>query len=381
MLSAHYLLRATQYLDRPDGSGVNVGWVYLEEALKYRASNTGTVQDQMTRARDAHQLKSRLSIRVQFRDTTSHRDAVDFAIQLTDSLAAGLDSSGLNVKVIRPNETTPVKPNFQLIGDVLKNSKSTSYEQTPRESRYRSGEQQVPNEDWNAANRVYQKAHLDNETAQHELEGAMARGKKKEIEETRKVAAETEKKELAAQSALDALPRTHSQEVERAYTYTEKTNHLKAVVSLQFKVLDSLDTEAVPMVVIPPVVKQRDYTMLEGVKPDDTTGVKVAGEVPSEDQFLEGAEDEARDQLLATAKEKVAVLPDIVLQNAERKAADGDSDGAAELYILYLGSTDKPFSPESTKARSFLASNYNFHIAEPLRQKSNLVASAESGHQ
>jgi hypothetical protein len=108
--------------------------------------------------------------------------------------------------------------------------------------------------------------------------------------------------------------------------------------------------------------------------------VRVAGEVPSEDQFLEGVEDEARDQLLTVAKEKVSTLPNIVLQNADRKAADGDNDGAAELYILYLGSTDKPSSPECVRARRFLSTNYNFHIAEPVRQKGNLVASAENGH-
>ncbi len=379
-LSTYYLKQATQYLDRPDGSGVNVGWAYLEEAIPFHASNIGAVRDQMTRARDAHQLKSRLSTQVLFRDTTSRREAVDFAIQLTDSLATGLESSGLNIKVIRPNETSSVKPNFQLIGDVLKNSKSNSFDQTPKESKYRSGEHEIPNEDWNAVNRVYEKAKLEMETAQHEVEGAMARGKKKEIEQTKKIVAEASKKVLAAQSQLDELPRTRSQEVERPYTYTEKTSHLKAVVALQFKVLDSMDAEVVPMVAIPPVENQKDYKMLEGVKAEDTTGVRVAGEVPSEDQFLEGVEDEARDQLLTVAKEKVSTLPNIVLQNADRKAADGDNDGAAELYILYLGSTDKPFSPECVKARRFLATNYNFHIAEPARPKGNLVATAENGH-
>jgi hypothetical protein len=380
MLSAYYLQQATRYLDRPDGSGVNVAWAYLDEALQYRASNVGAVRDQMTRAADAHQLKSRLSMRVSFRDTTSHRDAVDFAIQLTDSLAAGLESSGLNIKVIRPNDATVVKPNFQLIGDVLRNSKSTSYEKTPKESRYRSGEHEIPNEEWNAANRVYQKAHLDLENAQHELEGAVARGKKKEEQEAKRAVADAGKKDLAAQSQLDALPKTLSQEIERPYTYTEQTNHLKAMVSLQFKILDSTEAEVVPMVAIPPVERQRDYKQLEGVKSEDTTGVRIAGDVPSEDQFLETAEDEARNLLLTAAKEKVASLPDIVFQNADRKAADGDQDGAAELYFLYLGSTDKPFSPEAAKARSFLATNYNFHVPEPARLKSNLVASTENGH-
>ncbi len=41
----------------------------------------------------------------------------------------------------------------------------------------------------------------------------------------------------------------------------------------------------------------------------------------------------------AEAKEKVIGLPPLILQTADRKAAEADNDGAAELYMLYLNST------------------------------------------
>ena len=123
-LGDYYLSQAKHYLERPDGTGANVGWAYLEEALVYNRADADAIHDEMTVATPAHQLRSRLSIRVTFRDRTSRREAVDFAAQLTDSLAAGLESSGLNIKVVRPNEETKVQPNFLLVGDVLQHSHS-----------------------------------------------------------------------------------------------------------------------------------------------------------------------------------------------------------------------------------------------------------------
>ena len=111
-LGDYYLDRAKFYLARPEGTGANVGWAYLEKALFYNRGDAGPVRDKMTLAGPVHQLRSRLSIRVTFRDRTSRRDAVDFAGELTDSLVGGLDSFGPNIKVVRPNEETKVQPNF-----------------------------------------------------------------------------------------------------------------------------------------------------------------------------------------------------------------------------------------------------------------------------
>src|SRR5262249_10088239 len=81
-LSTYYLTQGKHYADKPDGTGVNVGWTYLTEALQYKSPvNLGAIHDEMTTARPAHLLKSRFSVSVEFRDQTSRRDSNNFASQ------------------------------------------------------------------------------------------------------------------------------------------------------------------------------------------------------------------------------------------------------------------------------------------------------------
>jgi hypothetical protein len=359
VLSSYYLAQAKYYLDRPDGTGANVGWMYLSEALQYKGSTADAVRDEITRATPIHLLRSKLSISVRFRDQTSRRDAVDFAQQLTDSLATGLESSNLNISVFRPNDTTAVHPNFALVGDVLQNTESNSTEKTAKTSKYRSGKEEKPNEDWNAANRDYESATIALSTAQASLQGAIARGKKGQIADENKQVADATKKVLAAREKLDSLQKTHTEDVESPYTYTEQVNHLKATVELQFRIEDTTGNAVVQPI---PILEteEKPVTILEGVKADDTTGLHVEGEVPSEDQFLVRVEYTARDRLLKQASEKVVSLPALILQSADRKARDGDNDGAAELYMLYLDSTQSQDIPERRRAQKFLLDTFNF---------------------
>lgn len=358
-LSAYYLVQAKHYLDRPDGTGANVGWTYLTEALQYKGADAGAIRDEMTRANPTHLLRSKLSISVRFRDQTSRREAVDFAQQLTDSLATGLESSNLNISVFRPNDTPAVRPNFALVGDVLQNTESNSIEKNAKTSKYRSGQQEKPNEDWNAANREYESATIALTTAQASLQGAIARGKKGLISDETTRVADATKKVLAARVKLDSLQKTYTQDVERPYTYTEQIDHLKATVDLQFRIEDTTGNAIVPPIAIRET-QEKPFTILEGVKPDDTTGIRVEGEVPSETQFLERVEYSARDRLLNESKEKILSLPVLIIQSADRKADEGDNDGAAELYMLYLGSTENQATPERGRAQKFLLDRYNF---------------------
>jgi hypothetical protein len=162
--------------------------------LAYNRSDASAVRDEMTLAGPVHQLRSRLSIRVTFRDRTSRGDAVDFAGQLTDSLVGGLDSFGPNIKVVRPLEETKVQPNFLLVGDVLIQSVEDPAEKTAKPSKYRSGEQDQVNDDWAAADREYQAANLTLETERRALEGAQAGGKKNRISEAQRQTEEAQKK-------------------------------------------------------------------------------------------------------------------------------------------------------------------------------------------
>jgi hypothetical protein len=358
-LSDYYLAQAKHYLDRPDGTGANVGWVYLEEALVYNRADAGAIHDAMTVANPAHQLRSKLSLRVTFRDRTSRREAVDFAAQLTDSLAAGLESSGLNIKVVRPNEEPKVQPNFHLVGDVQQHTISNVVETNTKSSKYRSGEQDQVNEDWNAADRDYESANMALQTEQRALEGAEVRGKKSQIADAKRQAEEAQKKVEAARVKLDSLQKFRHVVMERPYTYSEQINHLKGTVELGFMIQDTSEAVLIPTV---PILEtqEKPFTVLENVKSDDTMGVRAMGEVPSETKFMETVENAARDRLLREAEGKVASLTPLILLTADGKASQADNDGAAELYMLYLNSTAGQSTAERKRAQKFLLDNYNF---------------------
>jgi hypothetical protein len=358
-LGDYYFQQAKFFLARPDGTGANVGWAYLEEALAYNRTEAGPVRDEMTLATPVHQLRSRLSIRVTFRDRTSRQDALDFARQLTDSLAGGLDSFGPNIKVVRPNEETKVQPNFRLIGDVLQRAVEDPAQRTAKPSKYRSGEQDQVNDDWAAADRDYQAANLTLETDRRALEGATAGGKKNRIADAERQTTEAQKKVMDALAKRDALPHFRHVSTEQSYTYNEVTHLMKATVDLGFVIEDNLERIIVPTVSIP-VTQEQTFVVLENVRPDDTMGVRPQGQVPTPAQFLEKAGNAARDQLLAQAREKVIGLPPLILQTADRKVAESDNDGAAELYMLYLNSTGPQPTPDRKRAQKFLLDTYNF---------------------
>jgi hypothetical protein len=359
-LSTYYLQQGKHYAEKPDGTGVNVGWTYLYEALGYKSpTDSSAIHDEMTNARSAHLLKSRLSVKVDFRDQTSRRDAVDFAQQLTDSLATGLESSGVPVKIVRPQETTTVQPNFQMVGDVLQHEMTKSEDVEAKESKYRFGQQEVPNEVWNEANREYERANNDLESARSVLGGAQAHGKKGEIKKAEDAVQDNEKKVEDLHAKLDMIPKTKMEDVERPYTYSQINYRLKIVVALQFRILDSAGEEVVQTIPIRSDAP-KEYSVLQNVKPEDTQGVRIEGVIPNDNDFLEEDEYKARDVLIEKAKAQVASLPAVVLARADRKVADGDNDGAAELYILYLDSTAVTDTPERRRARKFLAEQFNF---------------------
>jgi hypothetical protein len=359
-LSTYDLQQGKRYAEKPDGTGVNVGWVYLSEALQYKSpTDSGAIHDEMTTVRSAHLLKSRLSVKVDFRDQTSRRDAVDFAAQLTDALATGLESSGLTVKVIRPQETTAVQPNFQMVGDVLQHEMGKSQAITPKDSMYRFGQEEIPNDAWNEENREYERANNDLQSARSVLEGAQARGKKNEIKAATQTVQDDEKKVEDLHAKLDEIPKVKTQDVERPYTYSQITFSLKIAVGLQFRILDSSGEEVVQRIPIQSA-ETKEYSVLQNVKPEDTKGIRNEEVIPNENDFLEADEYKARDELIAKAKDQVTALPGVVLSRADRKAADGDNDGAAELYILYLNSTPVADTAERLRARKFLADQFNF---------------------
>jgi hypothetical protein len=362
-ISDYYLQQAKRYFEKPLGSGAGMGWLYLNQAQLYKP-NRDDVRDERTKNTSIYQMRSKLSIRVVFRDQTSRRDSAGFAEQLSDAIATGLETSGLLVRVIRPNDPTAVDPNFKLVGDVLQHRPVMNPSLEPKESKYRSGEREMPNDDWNRANRDYESAGLDLQNAQRILQGAQAHGKKKEIADANVAVANAQRRVGDLHATLDSIPRTTPVDIVKPYTYTKKTIKLAAVVDLAFRVVDASNSPVESGVSITKNA-EKTFVILENVKSEDTEGVKAEGTAPDEIQFLADVEIEARDTLIKSVTEKVSGLPEKVLAQARKRAADGDLDGAAESYILYLISTADAQTPERDEARRFLQNQFNLRQVTP----------------
>jgi hypothetical protein len=356
-LSDYYVAQAKKYLDKPLGSGVGMAWLYLNEAQQYQ-SNRDDIRDERTKNSAIHNVRSTLSIKVVFRDQTSRRDSAGFADQLSDAIATGLETTALPVRIVRAADATPVEPNFQLIGDVLEHRPVTKVGVESIDSEYRVGEREVPNDDWNKANRDYEDATLDLQKAQKVLEGAQAHGKKKEISAATDAVDAAQKKVEESHRKLDSIAKTTLTDVVKPYSYTRKTIDLSASVDVGFRIVDSNGNT----IASNPSVKnaaQKQFVMLENVKPEDTRNVRQAGAPPDETQFLTDVEIGARVALIKDVKEKVESLPSKILAQARKRLMDGDTDGTAEAYILYLNSTPDAQTPERDEAKKFLRDQFN----------------------
>ena len=356
-LSDYYVTRAKVYLDKPLGSGVGIAWLYLHEAQQYMPTRDD-IRDERTKYSAVHNIRSTLSIKVVFRDQTSRRDSGGFAEMLQDAIATGLETTTLPVRIIRASDATPLDANFQLIGDVIEHRPITKPTIESLDSEYRAAEREVPNEDWTKANREYDSANLDLQKAQKVLEGAQAHGKKKEISAASEAVDDAQKKVEQLRGKLDSIPRTILTDVVKPYSYTKRTIDLSAVIELGFRIVDANGS----VIEASPSIKKQDerkFVVLENVKPEDVKNIKQIGAPPDEAQFLGDVEVGARGDLINDVKSKIQLLPDKILAQARKRWTDGDTDGTAESYILYLNSTPDVQTPERDEAKKFLRDQFN----------------------
>jgi hypothetical protein len=358
-LSAYLLTQAKHYLDKPSGSGTEIGWTYLTEALAYKANNLDAVRDAMFSATQAHAFRSKISIKVQFRDQTSQRDSPGFSAQLGDAVIAGLESSKIPVKVVRAGEVTPVEPDYLLEGDVLHHHLTVVPVVEAMESKYSPTTREVPNEDWNKANRAYEKATMELQTAQQALQGAETKGNKSEVKELGQTIKEAEKAVEDAHVVLDSTPKTRTEDVIRPYSYARKTVTLTGSIHLQFRIADSFADEQGEIV---PITQEdhKSYVVLENVKAEDTEGVKAVGTEIDQNEFMTAQEAAAVDALKVAVRKRVEALPGKIYDTAKSREAGSDLDGAAEAYLRFLEvSPPDPKSPEQQHARQFLKDQFN----------------------
>jgi hypothetical protein len=360
-ISAYYLDQANRYLDKPSGSGAGVGWLYLKEAQRYGVTNLNNLKDRMAQYTSLYQRRSRVSVGIMLRDQTSRSDSHGFAEQLADAIANGLESSGASIEVVRkPAEAVDaLQPNFMLVGEVLDHRvvKNANLETPP--SKYRAGTHEIKNPAWLQAKSDYESAQQQLAAAQRALADAQSQHKKKDI-----VAAANDAMQQAQKHAddlrnkVDTTDRDRVEAVVEPYHYTKKTIELNASIELTFRLNDRSGN-----IVGQPIGVHKDNrksaVVLQDVKPEDTDGITNQGVEPDESQFLTDLEIEARNAMVKAVREKAAELPANVLQEARNRAQNGDADGAAEQYIMYMNSTPETSSPERDEAAKFLRDRFN----------------------
>ena len=357
-LSAYFVDQAKRYLDKPSGSGTELGWTYLEEALYYKPSNQDA-HDAKVAATPAHAMHSKISIRVQFRDQTSLRENTGFIHQLEDAIITGLEASRLQVKAVRIGETTGgVEPDFQLDGNVVEHQITESPSVESRESNYLAGTHDVLSDAWAKANRDYEAATRQMQTDQSALEGAQSKGNKRDIRDLNAKISADQKQVSEVQALADSLPRTVTQDVIRPYQYTRRTIDIDNTIKLQFRIGDTLSGQMGDAIV---VEKQdlRHVVLLENVKPEDSQGVKMGGTIPSTSEMQTALENAARDELNEKVLLKVRELPQNIYDRAKSQEQEMNVDGAGEYYLRYLSCTSENGSAERRHAKEFLEEKLN----------------------
>ncbi|KAA6456239.1 hypothetical protein DYQ86_25930 [Acidobacteria bacterium AB60] len=360
-LSTWFLDRAKHNLSKPLGSGTEIGWAYLKEAESYKAANLEAVRDQMKLAALAHDMHSKISVRVQFRDQTSQRQSEGFASQMESAVAAGLDASGMPVKIVRSGDAThpDVDPDFSIAGDVLEHNISMPPTVESIDSTFLAGTHDVPNDEYNKLLRQYDSAMDELHTAQAALQGAEAKGQKKAVNEANNSVQAAQKKVDAARTQLDATPKNHTEDVTRPYTYKKTTYNVVNRIVLQFRIDDNFGSQrGEPIQVVKEEHKQ--FVVLSDVNPTDTNHVKNDGTLPDREELQNQLENTAREELIAKIREKIIELPHKVYEDAQRREHDGYNDDAGEAYIRYLNVAPAEQLEEREHAEQFLKEQFNF---------------------
>ncbi len=360
-LSAWFLDRAKHSLSRPLGSGTEIGWAYLKEAEFYKGANLETVRDQMKMAEVAHQMHSGLSIRVQFRDQTSQRQSEGFASQMESAIAAGLDTTGMPVKLIRSGDTAPtdVSPDFLIAGDVLEHNISMPPTVESLDSNFLAGTHDVASEDYTKLTRQYDSAMDELHSAQAALTGAETKGNKKAVTDANNNVHAAQKKVDDLRIKLDSTAKNHTEDVIRSYTYKKTTYNVVNRIVLQFRIDDNFGNQKGEPVQVTKE-ERKPFVVISDVKPEDTNKVKNDGTIPDREELQNQLENIAREELIQKIRDKVVELPHKIYEDGQRREHDGYNEDAGEAYMRYLNVAPADQLEERQHAEDFLRDQFNF---------------------
>ena len=175
-ISDYYLDQAHRYLQKADGSGAGIGWLYLKQAVRYGTTNADSLKDEMARYERVYQRRAQLSISIEFGDQTSRRDSHGFADQLADAVASGLNSLGTPMTIVQNSSEVAgaLPPNFTLVGQVLEHRVVKNASLEAPESKYRAGTHETKNPVWLQIESSYESAQQQLSSAQDALADAQA---------------------------------------------------------------------------------------------------------------------------------------------------------------------------------------------------------------
>ena len=364
-ISTYCLDQANRYLQKPDASGAGVGWLYLKQAVRYGITDAGGLKDQMAHYEPLYQRRAQLSVGIVFRDQTSRHDSHGFADQLADAIARGLDSSGLPIAVVRNSSEVEEHPqsDFTLVGQVLEHRVVKKEKLEAPESKYRAGTRVTKSPSWLQIESDYESAQQQLSSAQHALADDQAQHKKKQvIADANDAVQQAQKSVDELRHKLETTEQSRVETVVESYHYTKKTIDLTASVEIEFQLHD----RAGNLVGKPADIHKDKHTpmvVLQDVKAEDTEGITNQGVEPDGAQFLADLEIDSRNALVKAVQEKAAELPVAVLQAARALAQESDTDGAAELYVLYLNATSPGASPGRNEAVEFLRDQFNLPVS------------------
>jgi len=363
----YYQKQAQRLLDKPRGSGIGLGWLLVKEGQRYKPDLEG-LKDQISKYAPDYDTKGKLSVAIYFRDQTSRRDSLGFADQLADTVASGLETSGLaGIKTLTRKDRNAMEAdvttgatfsNLQLVGDIIRHQVDKKQETQRLQSRYRAGHREVKAPEWIEMSGKIAAAERDYERDRDAFNAALAKMGKKQAAAT---ARELDTKAAAIadmKQKLVAVPETVLQTITESYTYTKRTISYVSAVEVSLRLVDpavedSKLTDTIK-VEIPKAV-----TILENVKSEDVDGVVAEGDPLDEVQLMAEAETQAKAVMVKKLIDWVRDAPPKFLKEARARSASNDFEAAAERYIVYLNSTPMKATPERVEAQSFLRTNFN----------------------
>jgi tetratricopeptide (TPR) repeat protein len=359
-LSKYFVIKAKTYIDKPEGSGTEIGWQYLDEALAYLPSNQ-LAHDTKEAARAAHDMHSKISFKVLFRDQTSSRDSSGFIDTLEDAIVTGLEESP-TIKAVRAKEQSgTVEPDFELEGEIVEHQITETPTVTAKASVYFVTTRDVDNEKWSTAKRSYDTALREIDADNTNLQAAATKNNKKLMKEISAKLDQDKKTEADAQTVLDSTPPKRTEDVTRPYNYHERTIDVQNTIKLQFRIGETLSTQKGNAEVVEKG-DPRQFVLIEDVKPEDTNGVKPTGTSPNTRELQTALENTVRDLLIEKVKARVSRLPQELYSRAKAKEDEEDINGAGEAYLRYLSATSEDGSAERKHAKGFLKSNFNMDL-------------------